>query len=52
VAEAIVKGIESDARELILSSRGRRLAILERIAPSVVARVMRRLADELREEDG
>ena len=50
VAEAIVGGIEADARELILSSRGKKLAILSRLAPSIVERAMSRLADELREE--
>ncbi len=43
VAEAIVKGIEDDARELILSSRGRKLAVLSRLAPSFVERAMCRL---------
>jgi short-subunit dehydrogenase len=50
VAEAIVKGIESDARELILSSRGKKLAVLNRLAPSLIDRAMRKLADELRED--
>jgi short-subunit dehydrogenase len=51
VAEAIVKGIEADTHELILSSRGKKLAIASRLAPSFVERAMRKLAEELREEE-
>ncbi|MFH1690854.1 MAG: SDR family NAD(P)-dependent oxidoreductase [Candidatus Eisenbacteria bacterium] len=50
VAEAIVGGIEADSRELILSSRGKKLAVLSRLAPSFVERAMCKLADELRDE--
>jgi len=51
VAEAIVKGIEADARELVLSSRGKQLSLLSRFAPRFIERRMRKLAAELRDED-
>jgi short-subunit dehydrogenase len=51
VAEAIVKGVEADARELVLSSRGKKLSLLSRLAPRFVERRMRKLAAELRDED-
>ena len=50
VAEAIVRGMESGARELILSSRGKRLSVLSRLAPRLVERRMKALADELRDD--
>lgn len=51
VAEAIVKGIEADTHELILSSRGKKLSLLSRVAPSFVDRAMQKLAIELREDE-
>jgi short-subunit dehydrogenase len=52
VAEAIVRGIEAGARELVLSSRGKKLAIARALAPSLVGRAMKKLAEELRDEEG
>jgi NAD(P)-dependent dehydrogenase (short-subunit alcohol dehydrogenase family) len=51
VAEAIARGIEGDARELVLSRRGKALSVLSRVVPRYVDRAMRNLAEELREED-
>jgi len=50
VAEAIVRGMESDARELILSGRGKQLAVLGRLTPGLVERRMKALADALRDD--
>jgi len=51
VAEAIVRAIEADRRDLMLSSRGRLMAALDGVLPGAVERAMVRLAKELREED-
>lgn len=51
VAEAIVRGIERDARDLVLTSRGRALYVLRGIAPSVVERALTKLARELRDKE-
>jgi hypothetical protein len=50
VAEAIVRGIESDSSELFLSARGRGLALLARLTPGLVERRMVALADALRDD--
>jgi len=49
VAEAIARGIESDARDVFLTARGRLLSILRGAAPFVVEHAMRRIARELRD---
>ena len=51
VAETIVRGVESGARDLILSSRGKKMAALSGIAPGLVDRAMRKLALELADEE-
>jgi short-subunit dehydrogenase len=48
VAEAIVRAIESGARDLILTRQGRALNVLRGLAPPVVERAMRKIARELR----
>jgi short-subunit dehydrogenase len=50
VASAIVQAIEADAGRLILTLRGKALAILQGAAPWVVERAMRRVARELRDK--
>jgi short-subunit dehydrogenase len=51
VAEAIVKGMEADKRELVLSFRGRMLATIGGVMPGLVERSMRRMAEELGGDD-
>lgn len=49
VADAIVRGIESDARDVFLTARGRALNALRGLAPFIVERAMRAIARELRD---
>jgi short-subunit dehydrogenase len=51
VAERIVKAVESGAHDLILSRRGRLLAALDGLLPSIVEREMRKIAEELRGDE-
>jgi short-subunit dehydrogenase len=51
VAEAVVRAIESGRRDLVLTAQGKALSVLRGVAPSVVERVMRRIARELRLSD-
>ena len=51
VGEAIVRAIEADARDLVLTARGKALAVLRGAAPWLVERAMRRTARELRVRD-
>ena len=50
VAEAIVRAIEADKRDLILGTRGKALAFFDGTAPQLVENAMRKIAAELREE--
>ena len=51
VAEAIVRAIEAEKRDLILGGRGKALAVFNGVAPSLVENAMRKIAIELREEE-
>jgi short-subunit dehydrogenase len=51
VAEAITRGIEADARDLYMTSRGRALSVLRGLAPPIVERAMRSIARELADPD-
>ena len=50
VAEAIVRAIEAEKRDLILGARGKALAFFDGTAPQLVENAMRKIAAELREE--
>jgi len=52
VARAIVRAIERDRRELVLSAEGTVLAVLRGIAPRLIDACMRRIAVALRVSDG
>ena len=47
VAEAIIRAIEADARDLYMTARGRALSVLRGLAPPIVERAMRNIAREL-----
>jgi short-subunit dehydrogenase len=51
VAEAIVRAIEAEKRDLILGTRGKALAFFDGTAPRLVENAMRKIAAELREEE-
>lgn len=51
VAERIVRAMESGGRDVILSTRGRLMAALDGVLPAVLERGMRKVAEELREEE-
>ncbi len=49
VARAIVKAIEGEKRELVLSPKGKILAFIQGVLPGVVDWVMKRIASDLRD---
>jgi len=49
VARAIVRAIEREKRDVVLSSEGRALAFIEKIFPRLVEAAMRRIAVKLRD---
>jgi short-subunit dehydrogenase len=49
VAQAILRAIERDKRDVVLSSEGRALALFEKIFPRLVEAAMRRIAVKLRD---
>lgn len=50
-AEAITRAIETDARDLYMTVRGRALSVLRGLAPPIVERAMRNIARELADPD-
>ncbi len=51
VAEAITRAIDTDARDLYMTVRGRTLSVLRGLAPPIVERAMRNIARELADPD-
>lgn len=51
VAEAIVRAMQAGGHDLILTAQGRTLSVLRGVAPRIVQRAMRKIAQELREEE-
>jgi short-subunit dehydrogenase len=51
VARAVVRGIEGDARDVYLTTRGRALCVLRGLAPPIVERAMRNIARDLADPD-
>ena len=51
VAEAITRAIDTDARDLYMTVRGRALSVLRGLAPPIVERAMRNIARELADPD-
>lgn len=51
VAAAIVRAVERDLEELVLSPPGRALAVLRGVIPALVRRAMRQIAAQLRVEE-
>ena len=51
VAGAVVKAIETEKQELVLSVEGRAMALIKGVLPKLVANVMERIASNLRERE-
>jgi short-subunit dehydrogenase len=49
VAQAVLKAIEREKHDVVLSSEGRALALFEKIFPRLVEAAMKRVADKLRD---
>lgn len=50
VAEAIVRAIENEKRDLFLSLKGRALALFQGLLPGLVEKTMQRIASELKDK--